>query len=201
MKYQTLYTIPTYLMAFAISDFEVESAMTSGVPVSIWHRRGLQGEYGPVLDELVAMLQRFEQLLGPYPFEKYALVHIPMLPATGIENAGITFQIEGVGSTAMGGELVISAHELAHQWVGDLVTIKSWEDLWVKEGMATLLQSEGVRVHSDTDGPLTLNGDDFYAVEGEAIRDTSLAPGENYTSGPYGRAAWRRTQSARFWKT
>jgi hypothetical protein len=207
MKYQTAYTLPTYLMAFAISDFEVESATAGSVPVSIWHRRGLPGEYGPVLDELAGMISHFEALLGPYPFEKYALVHVPMLPGTAIENAGITFQIEGVGSAAVSGELAISAHELAHQWTGDLMTIKSWDDLWVKEGMATLLQSEGVRVHSDKDGPLTLNGDDFYAVEGEPIRDTSLAPKEKYSSGPYGRAAWLMTQvrcllgEETFWKT
>jgi hypothetical protein len=207
MKYQTAYTLPTYLMAFAISDFEVESAMASRVPVSIWHRRGLPGEYGPVLDELLGMMQRFEELLGPYPFEKYALVHVPMLPSSGIENAGITFQLEGAGATAMGAELWLTAHELSHQWFGDLVTIKSWNDLWIKEGMASLLQQEGVRVHSDKDGPLTLNGDDFYAVEGEAIRDTSLAPADKYSSGPYGRAAWLFTQvrclvaEETFWKT
>jgi hypothetical protein len=206
MKYQTAYTLPTYLMAFAVSDFEVETAMASSVPVSIWHRRGLPGEYGSVLDELVGMMQRFEELLGPYPFEKYALVHVPMLPSSGIENASITFQLEGAGATAMGAELWLTAHELSHQWVGDLVTIKSWDDLWIKEGMASLLQQEGVRVHSDKDGPLTLNGDDFYAVEGEAIRDTSLAPADKYSSGPYGRAAWLLTQvrclvgEETFWK-
>lgn len=207
MKYQTAYTLPTYVMAFAISDFEVETATTGSVPISIWHRRGLPGEYGSVLDELSAMTQRFEELLGPYPFEKYALVHIPMLPTSGIENAGISFQYEGAGATAMGAELWLTAHELSHQWVGDLVTIESWDDLWVKEGMASLLQQEGVRAHADKDGPLTLNGEDFYAVEGEAIRDTSLGPEEKYSSGPYSRAAWLLTQircligEEAFWKT
>jgi hypothetical protein len=207
MKYQTAYTLPTYLMAFAISDFEVESATGGSVPISIWHRRGLPGEYEAVLGELAGMMSRFEELLGPYPFEKYALVHIPMLPSSGIENAGITFQFEGAGATAMGAEMWLTAHELAHQWFGDLVTIKSWDDLWVKEGMASLLQSEGVRAHSDKDGPLTRNGDDYYAADGEAIRDTSLAPEEKYTSGPYDRAAWLLTQvrclvgEETFWKT
>lgn len=194
MKYETGYTLPTYLMAFAISDFEVESAAADRVPVSIWHRRGLPGEYEPVLEEMVGMIERFEQLLGPYPFEKYALVHAPMLPASGIENAGITFQTEGAGATAMGAELTLTAHELGHQWFGDLVTIESWDDLWIKEGMASILEQEGTRGHTDTHGPLTLNGDNFYAFEGDAVRDRSLAPKDKYTSGPYGRAGWLLTQ-------
>lgn len=207
MKYQTAYTLPTYLMAFAISDFEVKTTMKGSVPVSIWHRRGLPGEYEPVLEELVGMIQQFEGLLGPYPFEKYALVHLPMLPSSGMENPGITFQVEGAGASAMGAELGLTAHELGHQWFGDLVTIESWDDLWIKEGMASLLEQEGVRAHSDKDGPLTLNGDNFWLTEGEAIRNTSLALADKYTSGPYIRAAWLLTQirsllgEETFWKT
>lgn len=207
MKYQTTYAYPTYLMAFAISEFEVESTTKGSLPVSIWHRRGLPGEYPQVLEELVAMIYHFEELLGPYPFEKYALVHLPMLPVSGIENAGVTFQYEGAGATPMGAELTLTAHELAHQWFGDLVTIQSWDDVWIKEGMASLLEQEGVRAHSDKDGLLTLNGDNFMPVEGEAIRDTSLAPADKYTSGPYSRAAWLLTQirslvgEEEFWHT
>ena len=84
MKYETAYTLPTYLMAFAISDFEVETTMKGSLPVSIWHRRGLQGHYDAVLGEMVGMIDRFEGLMGPYPFEKYAVVHLPSLPTTGI---------------------------------------------------------------------------------------------------------------------
>ena len=207
MKYQTGYTLPTYLMAFAISDFEVKNATTSGVPVSIWHRRGLPGEHEAVLEELVGMIAHIEALLGPYPFEKYALVHVPMLPASGIENAGITFQAEGAGATTMGAELTLTAHELGHQWFGDLVTLESWDDVWIKEGMASLLEQEATRGHTDKDGPLTLNGDYLWVMEGDAIRDTSLAPADKYNSGVYGRAAWLMTQirgllgEETFWKT
>ncbi|MDC3960611.1 aminopeptidase [Polyangium jinanense] len=194
MKYETTYTLPTYLMAFAISDFEVESTMKGDLPVSIWHRRGLQGHYEAVLGEMVGMLDHFEGLLGPYPFEKYAVVHLPALPATGIENASISFHYEGAGTEPLAAELSLTAHELAHQWVGDLVTLESWDDLWIKEGMATLLEPEGLRAHLDKDGPFTLNGNEFFATEGEAIRDTSLKIAEKYNTGPYTRAAWLLTQ-------
>lgn len=207
MRYETAYTLPTYLMAFAIGDFEVKSTTHGGLPVSIWHRRGLEGSYDAVLAEMVGMLARFEELLGPYPFEKYALVQLPVLPAGGIENASITFQAEGVGTEPTGGDLSLTAHELAHQWLGDLVTIQSWDDLWIKEGMASLLELEGMRAHTDADGPLTLNGNDLWFADGEAIRDTSLEPQDKYTSGPYSRAAWLLTQirslvgEEAFWST
>lgn len=207
MKYETAYTLPTYLMAFAISDFEVESTTKGDLPVSIWHRRGLTGSFDAVLEETVGMITRFEALLGPYPFEKYAVVHLPALSAGGIENASITFQYEGSGAEAFSGDLYLTAHELAHQWFGDLVTVESWDDLWIKEGMATLLEAEGLRVHTDLTGPLGLHGDNLYAVEGEAIRDTALEPEDKYTSGPYGRAGWLLTQirslvgEETFWQT
>ncbi|HRI67975.1 MAG TPA: M1 family aminopeptidase, partial [Polyangium sp.] len=207
MKYETAYTLPTYVMAFAISDFEVKTIMKGNLPVSIWHRRGLQGHYDAVLNEMGGMIDRFEGLLGPYPFEKYAVVHLPSLPSSGMENASISFHFEGAGTEPLGAELQLTAHELAHQWFGDLMTIESWDDLWIKEGMASLLELEGVRDHSDKDGPFTLNGNDLYAIDGMSIRDVSLAPDDKYTAGPYGRAAWLLTQIRAvvgedvFWKT
>ncbi|WP_197041046.1 M1 family metallopeptidase [Chondromyces apiculatus] len=194
MAYETAYTLPTYLMAFAVGAFEVESTMHGDLPVSIWHRPGLEGSYDAALAEVVGIMERFEALLGPYPFEKYAMVHLPALPTSGMENASISFQLEGVGAEPLGGDLLLTAHELAHQWFGDLVTVERWDDLWIKEGMATLLAPEGVRGHMDGAGPLTLNGNDTWADAGYAIHDTSRAPEDNYNSGPYERAAWLLTQ-------
>lgn len=146
MKYATDYTVPIYLMAFAIGDFEVEGTMKGSLPVSVWHRRGVPGDYGRLLDEVVRSIGLFEELLVPYPFEKYALVLVPGLGG-GIENLGITFQ-EEFQSTAptSSGDLRLTIHEIGHQWFGDLVTVKTWDDLWIKEGMATLLAAEGARL-------------------------------------------------------
>ncbi|WP_437716383.1 hypothetical protein WMF45_08130 [Sorangium sp. So ce448] len=77
MKYATDYTVPIYLMAFAIGDFEVEGTMKGSLPVSVWHRRGVPGDYDRLLDEVVRSIGLFEELLVPYPFEKYALVLVP----------------------------------------------------------------------------------------------------------------------------
>lgn len=210
VHYETAYSLPTYLMAFAISDFEVERAVVpeSGLPIAVWHRRGLPGDHERMLAELTRAIGRFEELLVPYPFEKYALVLVPDLPSSGIEHASITFQREERSTQpALASDLVLTTHELAHQWFGDLVTIETWDDLWIKEGMAALLEQEGVRVYLDESGAGTLNGDELGVGYGEAIRDPSLAPGEKYTNGPYGRAAWLLTQirsligEEAFWST
>ncbi|WP_437631054.1 M1 family metallopeptidase [Sorangium sp. So ce854] len=195
LHYETAYPLPTYLMAFAIGDFEVERGARGDLPLAVWRRRGLPGDHGKMLDELSRAIGRFEELLVPYPFEKYALVLLPDFSAGGIEHAGISFQREERSTQpALASDLLLSAHELAHQWFGDLVTVETWDDLWIKEGMATLLEQEAVRAYTDESGAGTLNGDELGVEPGDAVRDPSLAPGEKYTSGPYGRAAWLLTQ-------
>lgn len=196
IRYEASYPLPPYLMAFAISDFEVEKSAEQGggAPISVWHRRGLPGSYGAILAELRRMMTLFEGLLGPYPFEGYSLVLLPSFPG-GMENAGVTFQSEA-GSTepSLAPDLTLTAHELSHQWFGDLVTVATWDDVWIKEGMATLLEYEAVRDHLDSSGQGTLHGDELEPEDGVPIRDRRAAPNQKYTSGPYDRAAWLLTQ-------
>ncbi|WP_437644549.1 M1 family aminopeptidase [Sorangium sp. So ce362] len=195
VRYETAYPLPPYLMAFAIGDFEVERGAKGDLPIAIWRRRGLPGDHGKMLDEIARAIGRFEELLVPYPFEKYALVLLPDFSVGGIEHASISFQREERSTEpALASDLLLTTHELAHQWFGDLVTVETWDDLWIKEGMATLLEQEGVRAYTDESGAGTLNGDELGPHAGDAVRDPSLAPGEKYTSGPYGRAAWLLTQ-------
>ncbi len=207
MKYATGYPLPTYLMAFALGEFEVEErAGPHGLPLSVWHRPGVPGDYGQVLNDLHRLVKRFEGLTGvPYPYEKYALVLVPDFFG-GEENAGISFQIEtGSSQPDLARDNVLTAHELAHQWFGDLVTVATWDDLWIKEGMASLLEWEGTRARLDRDGAGLLDGDARHVSAGEAARDLALPADQKYTSGPYDRAAWVLTQArvlageAAFW--
>ncbi|HVK66842.1 MAG TPA: M1 family aminopeptidase [Polyangium sp.] len=199
VKYETAWTLPTYQMAFAVSQFEVAKAQTkTGLPVEVWHRRGLPGSHADMAKALAGMIDRFEPLVGPYPFERYALVLVPSFPGGGMENAGISFQRETSSTEpALAGDFYLAAHELAHQWFGDLVTIETWDDVWIKEGMANQLEYEAGRAFTDTSGQGSLHGDLFSPEDGVPIRDPSLAPADKYTSGPYGRAAWLHTQIRR----
>ncbi len=211
MKYQTSYSLPTYLMAIAVGDFEVQNARgPNGLPLSIWHRPGLTMDEQLMLRKISGMVATFERLTGvKYPFEKYALVLVPSIGFGGEEHASITFQTETFSNQATSlSDLSLVAHELGHQWFGDLVTVATWDDLWLKEGMATLIEREGVKELFDENarGP-ALEGDFQLVSSGEAIRDPKLRPEEKYTTGPYSRASWLLSQirvtigEAAFWGT
>ncbi|MRG96082.1 M1 family metallopeptidase [Polyangium spumosum] len=196
VKYETAWTLPTYQMAFAVSQFEVTKAQTkTGLPVEVWSRLGLPGSHAEMAKALAGMIDHLTPLVGAYPFERYALVLLPAFPVGGMENASISFQRE-TSSTEPGihGDYYLAAHELAHQWFGDLVTVEAWDDIWIKEGMANLLEYEVGRVFTDASGQGTLHGDHFHGEDGVPIRDPRLAPADKYTSGPYSRAAWLHTQ-------
>lgn len=206
MKYATRYTIPTYLMAFAVGEFQTATQYHGHLPVSIWARKGTPVDWDGMLSQIVRQIDVFEKLLTPYPFEKYTLVLLPEFIG-GIEHAGITFQGEGQTGAKKAGDLSLTAHELAHQWFGDLVTVSGWDDLWIKEGMATLLAEESTRPYEDQSNTGTLFGPRFRVSAGEAVINPSLSPEEKYNSGPYGRAAWVLTQlrslvgEINFWNT
>ncbi|HEU4412083.1 MAG TPA: M1 family aminopeptidase [Polyangiaceae bacterium] len=191
MKYATAYTLPTYLMAFSLGEFEVEEKQgPHGLPLSVWHRPGVRGDFKGTLDELARLVRTLEGLTGvAYPFEKYALVLVPDMG--GEEHASISFQDEnGSAHPDLGGDLALTTHELAHQWFGDLVTVASWDELWIKEGMATLLEYEGTRTHLDRDGVGLFGMDARFILSGQPVRDTSTPPQAKYHTGSYDRAGW-----------
>jgi aminopeptidase N len=127
----------SYLVQIAIGDYEVVDGGTSsaGVPIRhVLHR-------GPALDrqrEVVArtpeMLDVMSEVYGSYPFEVYGVLGV---------DVDLGFALETQTLTLLGADLVdggaeeILVHELAHQWVGDLVSPASWQDVWLNEGFAT----------------------------------------------------------------
>ena len=150
MRYATSYSLPVYLMAFALGELDITTRYHGALPVSLVTRRGLPVDADGLLTSLIGQLTQYENLLIPYPFEKYWLVLLPDFDPVGIEHAGISFQSEAESTQSrLSDDLGLAAHELGHQWFGDLVTLKNWDDLWIKEGMATLLQEEAKRELDD----------------------------------------------------
>jgi aminopeptidase N len=160
----------------------------------VWARRGLPLDATGVIDELRRLIPLYSDLLGPYAFDKYVIVFLPEFSG-GEEHAGITFQSEFWGPDTQGaGDRAMIGHELGHQWFGDYMTVETWDDLWIKEGMASLLEAESNRAWEDRSGKGNLLGSFQWVDEGDAILDPELPADDKYTSGPYGRAAWLLTQ-------
>jgi aminopeptidase N len=193
VRYRIEQRIPTYLMAFAAGQIDHADRITGRVPISVWYRRGLLVDTDAHLELLADLMTRFEALLGPYPWPSYGVVLVPYPFAFGgMENATISFNGEASGQGNIGRQL--NAHEFAHQWFGDWVTMADYEHVWFKEGMATVLGSEGDRGIRDSGIVPRLFGLDFSFRTGEAIVDRGLYGIARYTTGPYQRAAWLITQ-------
>ncbi|MGH9522749.1 MAG: M1 family metallopeptidase [Terriglobales bacterium] len=140
--------ISTYLVAFAAGPFQkIEHA---GEPTVYFRKSQLaraQQEV-PELQEITAQGIKFlsEYFAQPFPFPKYDLVLIPGMAYGGMEHAGATFLREesvlfrtATTHSDILGRDILTLHELTHQWFGDLVTMRWFDDLWLKEGFAQFM--------------------------------------------------------------
>ena len=139
--------LSTYLLAIAVGPLEATAVRLCGdTPVRVWHvpGKGHLAAFG--LEAGVESLRRLEEYFDlPYPYAKLDLVAVPDFEAGAMENAGAVFFRETLllldpATVAMqerkrAAEVI--AHELAHMWYGDLVTMAWWDDLWLNEAFAT----------------------------------------------------------------
>jgi len=84
------------------------------------------------LDIIPDMTIHFQEIFGPYPFDKFGTVTVEKFWAAGMEHQSI----QTIRRQLLNGGYAVLAHELAHMWLGDLVTPTSWRDLWLNEGGA-----------------------------------------------------------------
>jgi aminopeptidase N len=134
---------PTYLMTLAIGDFAVIEDHWRNIAVNYYVAKGKETEALISMGKTPRMVEFYSQKFGyDYPFSKYAQVCVDDFIFGGMENTSTTLLTDRclLDQRASLDNLrteTLVAHELAHQWFGDLIVIKHWSHAWIKEGMAT----------------------------------------------------------------
>lgn len=134
---------PTYLMTLAVGDFAEIRDEWQGKPVTYYVEKGYEEDARRSMGKTPRMIEFFSEKFGyPYPFPKYAQVCVDDFIFGGMENTSTTLLTDRClldERAALDNQRTESlvAHELAHQWFGDLVVIKHWSHAWIKEGLAS----------------------------------------------------------------
>ncbi len=194
VQFATTPKMSTYLVAFLVGDFQCVSGSSDGVPIRACATPDKVQMAGYALQGAEFFLHYYDTYFGiKYPMPKLDMVAIPDFEAGAMENFGaITYRetallVDEKTASIDAKKLVAVdvAHEMAHQWFGDMVTMQWWNNLWLNEGFATWMESKAV---NEWKPKWNIAQDDALAIDGvlnydsgkvtRAIRAKADTPGQ-----------------------
>ncbi|ALC45616.1 CG31343 [Drosophila busckii] len=148
--FQTTPSMPSYLVAFIVSEFVASGGELNGLPQRVFSRKGTEHEQEWALTTGMLVEKRLSGYFDvPFSLPKLDQAAIPDFAAGAMENWGLAtyreeyllYNTENSTVNTQTNIATIEAHEDAHMWFGDLVAIEWWSYLWLKEGFATLFEN------------------------------------------------------------
>ncbi len=194
--FETSPRMSTYLLALVAGDLSALHGSGGGTPIGVYAPTGTQAEGAYALDAATRILPYYNVYFGVrYPLPKLDLVAIPgNYEAGAMENWGdITFIDDALlfdpqTSAPRTRETIFVdvAHEMAHQWSGDLVTMGWWDNIWLNEGFATWMQTKATdhfnpswqmwpRAHADREEAMAVDAQPTTHAIQQTIADVSAA--------------------------
>ena len=193
-KYNMNKPMSSYLLAFAIGQYEKEEiASASGIPIILYTYKGKRDRLEPTYRYTAEIMDFLEEEIAvPYPWQNYKQIPVRDFLYAGMENTGTTIFSDSFLIDSLAYEdknyFDVNAHEMAHQWFGNLVTEVSAKDHWLHEGFATYYSLLAGK---------EINGDDYFYWKlfdsAEALKDhkeeTLVDPGASSLTF-YEKGAW-----------
>jgi len=178
LEFETTPKMSTYLVAFLVGDFACTGGQQDGVDLRVCSTPDKVALTPYALSVAKYVLHYYDDYFGiHYPLKKLDLIAIPDFEAGAMENFGaITYRETDLlldPATAPVDDkrnvALVVAHEMAHQWFGDLVTMKWWDNIWLNEGFATWMENKPVAaMHPEWNMQQVVAGDEQDTLDVDA---------------------------------
>ncbi|MBI5671221.1 MAG: M1 family metallopeptidase [Chloroflexi bacterium] len=193
--WETTYPLASYLVTVNIGDFMVEKNQTeAGVPIRNYFPQEIFQQSIITFSPTPKMVDFFSETFGPYPFEAYGVVVANRNLGFALETQTLSLFGRNAALGGRGSEDVI-AHELAHQWFGNSVSLAEWKDIWLNEGFATYASALWFEDKYGREALDNYMRDTYLALANPVFGPRFIAPGDPpktdlFNGGVYIRGAW-----------